>query len=201
MIFIGNGAAKDEEDVLGALLAEERGDAGNDDVMGSGEDREADAVDVLLDGGGDDHLGGLAEAGVDDLHAGVAKGARYDLRAAVVAVETGLGYEDADGGRCHAGSIRLDGESWLESALGLVGGGDGIGVGVGWTGAGEVAGVVGGTGFEGAAPGLGVLPTDVGGVVEMEQEAFAAIEEAEAEDVVLEEGEVGDGEDVPVEGE
>ncbi len=50
------------------------------------------------------------------------------------------------------------------------------------------------------APGLGVLPTDVGGVVEVEQETFAAVEEAEAEDVVPQEGEDGNEEDVPVKG-
>ena len=44
----------------------------------------------------DDHLRGLAEAGVDDLHAGVAEGAGDDFGAAVVAVESGLGDEDAD---------------------------------------------------------------------------------------------------------
>ncbi len=74
-------------------------DAGDDDVVSAGEDGEADAVDVFLDGGGDDHLGGLAEAGVDDLHAGVAEGAGDDFCAAVVAVEAGFGYEDADWGR------------------------------------------------------------------------------------------------------
>ena len=80
------------------LFAQELGDAGDDDGVGSGEDGEADAVDVFLDGGGDDHLGGLAEAGVDDLHAGVAEGAGDDLCAAVVAVEAGLGDKDADWG-------------------------------------------------------------------------------------------------------
>ena len=50
------------------------------------EDGEADAIDVLLDGGGDDHLGSLAEAGVDDLHTSIAEGAGDDLGAAVVAV-------------------------------------------------------------------------------------------------------------------
>ena len=70
--------------------------------MGAGEDGEADAVDVFLDGGGDDHLGCLAEAGVDDLHACVAEGAGDDLCATVVAIEAGLGYEDADGRLCHA---------------------------------------------------------------------------------------------------
>ena len=48
-----------------------------------------------------------------------------------------------------------------------------------------------GLGLVFGAPGFGVLPADVGGVVEVEQEAFAAVEEAEAEDVVPEEGEGG----------
>src|SRR5258707_207740 len=67
-----------------------------------GEDGEADAVDVLLDGGRDDHFGGLTEAGVDDLHASVAEGSGDDLCAAVVAVEAGFGDEDADGGLIHS---------------------------------------------------------------------------------------------------
>ena len=62
----------------------------------AGEDAQADDVDVLLQRGLGDHLRRLADAGVDDLHAGVAQGARDDLRAAVVAVEPGLGDEDAD---------------------------------------------------------------------------------------------------------
>ena len=85
-VSVGDGSTEDEEDVVGVLGAEERGDAGNDDIVGSGEDGEADAVDVFLDGGGDDHLGGLAEACVDDLHSGVAEGSGDDLGAAVVAV-------------------------------------------------------------------------------------------------------------------
>ena len=64
--------------------------------MRAGEDGEADAVDVFLDGSGDDHRRRLAEAGVDDLHACVAEGTGDDFCAAVVAVETGFGDEDAD---------------------------------------------------------------------------------------------------------
>jgi len=101
-VFFGDGAAEDEEDVFGLRGFEQLGYAGDDDVVRAGEDGEADAVDVLLDGGGDDHLGGLAEAGVDDLHAGVAEGAGDDLGAAVVAVEAGFGDEDADGRLIHS---------------------------------------------------------------------------------------------------
>jgi len=41
-------------------------------------------------------------------------------------------------------------------------------------------------------PGFGVLPAGVGGVVEVQQQALAAIEEAEAEDVVPDQRELRD---------
>ncbi|MCU1252606.1 MAG: hypothetical protein JWQ49_5635 [Edaphobacter sp.] len=92
------------------LFTEQGGDTRDDDVVGAGEDGEADAVDVFLDGGGDDHLRGLAKAGVDDLHARVAEGSGDDLGSAVVAVQAGLGYEDADwSGAGHGQSIRATG--------------------------------------------------------------------------------------------
>lgn len=49
-------------------------------------------------------------------------------------------------------------------------------------------------------PGFGVFPTDVDGVVEVEEEAFASVEEAEAEDIVIDEGGCGVEDDVPDEG-
>jgi hypothetical protein len=67
-----------------------------DGVVSTGQDGEADYVHVFLDGGGGDHLGGLAEAGVDDFHAGIAQGAGDYLRAAVVAVQAGLGNQHSD---------------------------------------------------------------------------------------------------------
>ena len=73
----------------------------------AGEHRQADRVGVLLDGRLDDLLGRLVQPGVDDLDAGVAQRAGDDLGAAVVAVEAGLGDDDAD--RCgwcsRAGSV------------------------------------------------------------------------------------------------
>ena len=64
--------------------------------MGAREDRQADHVDVLLDGRGGDLLGRQADALVDHLHAGVA-GADGDLLGAVgVAVEPRLCDEDLD---------------------------------------------------------------------------------------------------------
>ena len=60
--------------------------------VGAGQHREADDVDVLVDGGSGDGLGRLEQAGVDDLAAGVAEDAGDDLDAAVVAVEADLGH-------------------------------------------------------------------------------------------------------------
>jgi hypothetical protein len=97
-VLVGDGPAEDEEDVFGVLLAEQGGDAGNEDGVGAREDGEANAVDVLLNGGVHDAFGGLPEAGVDDLHAGVAEGAGDDLGAAIVSVEAGLGNQNANWG-------------------------------------------------------------------------------------------------------
>jgi hypothetical protein len=87
LVFLGDSSTENEENIFGLLFAEKLGDAWDDDVVGTGEDGEADTVDVLLNGGGYDHLGGLAEAGIDDLHACVAQGAGNNFCASVVAVE------------------------------------------------------------------------------------------------------------------
>ena len=97
-VLLGDGAAEDEEYVLGVGVDEKRVDAGDEGVVCSGEDGETDAVDVLLDGSVDDGLGGLTEAGVDDLHAGVAEGAGDDLwLRGRVQSRPGLATQDADG--------------------------------------------------------------------------------------------------------
>lgn len=110
-VLLGDGAADDDEDVLRAALVEKLGDAGDDGVVCAGENAETDAVDIFLNGGVDDHFRGLAEAGVDDFHTCVAEGACDDLCATVVAVEAGLGNENADWGgsgfRRHGEHVRL----------------------------------------------------------------------------------------------
>jgi hypothetical protein len=95
-IGFGDDPAEDYGDVVHAFVAEQRHELWAEGVVGAGENREADDVDVFLDGGGGDHLRGLAEAGVDDFHAGVAEGAGDNLGAAVVAVEAGLGDQYAN---------------------------------------------------------------------------------------------------------
>ena len=63
--------------------------------MGAREHRQADGIDVLIDGRSGNGLRCLEEPGVDHLIAGIAQDAGDDLDAAVVAVETDLGDEDA----------------------------------------------------------------------------------------------------------
>src|SRR5467141_604010 len=86
-IGFGDNAADENGDVGHAFVVEEFHQLGADGVVGSGEDGEADDVDVFLDGGGGDHFGGLAQAGVNDFHAGVAQCTRDYFCAAVMAIQ------------------------------------------------------------------------------------------------------------------
>src|SRR5258707_723148 len=95
-VGFGDDAADEDGDVVHAFVVEEFHELGADGVVGSGEDGEADDVDVFLDGGGGDHLGGLAQAGVDDLHAGVAQGASDYFCAAIVAIKARLSNQHAN---------------------------------------------------------------------------------------------------------
>ena len=85
-VGFGNDAADENRDIVHTLFAQQGHELRADGVVSAREDREADDIDVLLDGGGGDHLGGLAEAGVNHFHAGVAEGAGDDFGAAVVAI-------------------------------------------------------------------------------------------------------------------
>ena len=95
-IGFGNDAADEDHDVVHIFFVEEVHELRAEGVVRAAEDREADDVDIFLGSGAGDHLGGLAQAGVDDLHAGVAEGAGDDFGAAVVAIEAGLGDENAN---------------------------------------------------------------------------------------------------------
>jgi len=90
-VGFGDDAADEDGDIVHAFFVEEFHELGADGVVRAGENGKADHVDVFLDGGGGDHLGGLAQAGVDDLHASVAQGASDNFCAAVVAVQPRLG--------------------------------------------------------------------------------------------------------------
>ena len=61
--------------------------------MGAGQDREPDAVHVLLDRGRDDLLRSLVQTGVNHFETGIAKGAGDDLGAAVMAVQTRFSHQ------------------------------------------------------------------------------------------------------------
>ncbi len=76
---------------LAQLLDDER----KERHVRAGENRQADAVGVLLDRGLHDLLGRLEETGIDHLHPGIAQRPRDHLRPAVVTVEAGLSDDDA----------------------------------------------------------------------------------------------------------
>src|SRR5580765_2486521 len=92
----GNDAAAEHRDVVGPLLAQQLEHPGEQIVVGPREHGEPDGVGVLLNGGGDDLLGGLMQARVDHLEARVPERPRDDLGAAIVAVEPRLGHHHAD---------------------------------------------------------------------------------------------------------
>jgi hypothetical protein len=95
-VLLRDGAAYDDENVVRTLGLEQRHHAGHDGIVGAAQDGEANDLDVFLDGGVDDHLRSLSQAGVDDLHAGVAQATRNHFGSAVVAIEAGLGDQYAD---------------------------------------------------------------------------------------------------------
>jgi putative heme-binding domain-containing protein len=68
--------------------------------VGSGEHRQTDGVDVLVDSGGRHLLRGLEQTGVDDLVARIAQGPGHDFHTTVVTVESGLCHHNTNG-RCH----------------------------------------------------------------------------------------------------
>jgi hypothetical protein len=92
-VVVGDDAADDHWNVAPAapyLLDDERSEG----HVGSGEHGQAYRVDVFVDSGGGDALGGLEQAGVDDFVAGVAQDPGYDLDAPIVPVETDFGDQD-----------------------------------------------------------------------------------------------------------
>ncbi len=63
--------------------------------MGSRQTRHPNRVDVLLQRGRSNLLGGLMEARLDDLHARIPQRSRHYLDATIMAVEAGFGDENA----------------------------------------------------------------------------------------------------------
>jgi hypothetical protein len=55
--------------------------------VGAGQDRQADTVYVLLDGGSNDLLRGLVQTGVDNLDTGITEGTGNNLGPTIVAVQ------------------------------------------------------------------------------------------------------------------
>src|SRR5690606_16990033 len=97
-IVVGHDPADDHRDV-GTPGAHGVDHEGSERHVCSGQHREADRVDVLVDGCRGHGLGGLEQTGVDHLVAGVAQDACDHLDAAIVAVETDL--RDENPFTCH----------------------------------------------------------------------------------------------------
>ena len=95
-ISFGNDAADEHSHVVHAFGLQQVHQLRADGVVRAGKNGQADDVHIFLNGGGSNHFRSLPQAGVDHFHAGVAQGARDDLGAAVVAVETGLGDQNAN---------------------------------------------------------------------------------------------------------
>jgi hypothetical protein len=95
-VGFGDDATEKNHHVVHALVVEKGHQLRAKSIVGAAENRKADDVNVFLDGGGSDHLWCLAQAGINDFHSGVTQGAGDYFGAAVVAVEAGLGDEDAN---------------------------------------------------------------------------------------------------------
>ena len=72
-VGVRNHPTAEHDDIGGVPLAEQLDHSGKQCHVCSGESGETDGVNVLLDCGLDDLLGGLVETGVDDLVPGIAK--------------------------------------------------------------------------------------------------------------------------------
>src|SRR3989475_4490797 len=83
--------------VVASRCDQELLDAWEQGKVGAREDGQADDVDVFLNRGLRDHLGGLVQPRVDDLHTRVAQRGRHDRRPAVVPIQALLGDQDPDG--------------------------------------------------------------------------------------------------------
>jgi hypothetical protein len=87
--------ASDDDGTAGAGAPEGADDPRRDREVRAVVHRDADCIDVFLDGGDGDRLGCLTETEVDDFEASVSKCASHDLDAAIVTVETNLRDEDS----------------------------------------------------------------------------------------------------------
>lgn len=117
-VFAGDDAAENQQHIGEMPLPHEPQQTGHQGIMRATEDRESDAVHVFLQGGGDDHLGRLAQAGVDNFHARVAQGASHDASTAVVAVQAGFGHQNADAADSFHNAImrQMISARWLHNA-------------------------------------------------------------------------------------
>ena len=89
-ILVGDDAAAENSNVIGAFFLQQANDLGKERHMRAGEDAQADRVDVFLYRSFGDHLRSLVKAGVDDLEAAITQRACNDLGAPIMPIETGF---------------------------------------------------------------------------------------------------------------
>ena len=77
--------------VVHPLLLEQIHQLRRQRVVSSRKNGKPDDVDIFLNGGGCDHLGGLAKSGINDFHPSIAQRARNNLSPAVVPIKARLG--------------------------------------------------------------------------------------------------------------
>ena len=90
-VLFGDDAAAGDEDVVAPLLVQQLANTRKQRHVRAAKNRQANDVDVFLDGGRGDHFRRLVEPCIDHFHAGVSERGGDDFRAAVVSVETWLG--------------------------------------------------------------------------------------------------------------
>lgn len=95
-VRVRDDSAAEYDDVLGSLSSEFIDHAGKQRQVCTGQRRQTDAVDVLLNRDRGDLGWRLVKPGIDDFTSGVTKSAGDNFRPAVVSVETRFCDEDPD---------------------------------------------------------------------------------------------------------
>ena len=91
-ILVRNDSANDDRDGC-VLFGQQLDNSRRKGEMGARKHREADHVNVFVDGGGRDHLWRLTKTGVDDLHAGVTQDSSHNLHTAVMTIKAHFGHQ------------------------------------------------------------------------------------------------------------
>ena len=95
-ILFRNDAAPEQDDVIASAVSERFEHRGEECVVCPRHDRKSDRIHVLLDCCNGDHFRCLVEPGVNHLEARISQGSSDYFGAAIVAVESRFGHQNAD---------------------------------------------------------------------------------------------------------